>query len=201
MMSEKYDLQRDLEELQAMVASFRDYVQNDELYGSVGGGFFGGSNMPALTSGAILMRLRRLLGLSDQLNARQQDQLAERHAHFQQVRDEWRAHYEQHLKQEAHSRLKAMRTFFTECQESARACHNVYRPEMLRRTIVQEILREMAALRVVDPTLPPLVESTDGQLRALVRPTAFLWADVLRPIYTPEEFWWLYHMPPPPEQA
>jgi hypothetical protein len=56
----RLDLERDLNEARDMANGLADYVRGDQLYGSVGGGLFGSGNKPALTVGALLLRLRRL---------------------------------------------------------------------------------------------------------------------------------------------
>ena len=55
-----YDRSKDLNEARKMADSLEPYVLGDQVYGSVGGGFFTGGNMPSLTIGALLMRVRRL---------------------------------------------------------------------------------------------------------------------------------------------
>ena len=52
-MSKEYSLAQDLKETQAFVESLDSYLQQDQLYGSVGGGFFTGGRMPALTVGSL----------------------------------------------------------------------------------------------------------------------------------------------------
>lgn len=192
-MSSSYDFANDLREARLMIENFSDYVRGDELYQSVGGFF---SKMPSLTTGAILMRLRRLDELNSYLDANQKTTLSEISQSFAAIRTEWRHHYEEKLSQEAYSRLDAMQNFFRECQESAQSCASIYRPEMLRRTMVEEITTEMQDLDITDADLTRKVRSTDGTLRGLLRQDEFQWAAVLRPAYPETTFWWLYGKPP-----
>ncbi len=198
-MSTQYSLQKDLDEALKMARALEDYIRAEQLYGSVGGGLFGGGSEPSLTIGALIMRLRRLGLLRAHLSPAEQDKLAQAQALYQTVRTEWALRYEQKLLKEANSRLDAMRTFFRECQDSPRLCANIYKPEALRRTIVQEILDVMAAESIDSAELDDKVTLTDGQLRAHFQPGDFLWDAVLRDTYPRDPFWWLWGEPPRPE--
>lgn len=199
-MSEHYAVDQDLKEAQAMAKGLTPYVHQDTLYGSVGGGgFLTPNKMPALTIGALLMRIRRLDALSEQLTGGQTAELEQIKARHEEVRKEWRVHYEQKLLREANSRLDAMRTFFEECAEDPRLCANAYRPEAARRTLVQEVLFEIAHLGIEDDDLKRKVGGTDGNLRRYIQPADFLWDAVLQPVYPQGTFWWLYSRPPLPD--
>ena len=50
MAEQKFSIERDVKEAQAMAAALVPYVYEDELYGRIG------MNMPSLTIGALLMR-------------------------------------------------------------------------------------------------------------------------------------------------
>lgn len=193
-MSAEYSIETDLKEAEAMAHSLDAYVRGEQLYGSAGGGFF--NPMPSLTVGALAMRLRRLHALGSALNARQQARLEKATRHHDSVQQEWRAHYEEKVTREAHSRLEAMATFFKECRESPSQCPNIYKPEALRRTIVQELLRLLPELNVDTGDLTDKVRRTDGNLRGVVNKSEFIWAPVLMPVYPQDEFWWLYSTPP-----
>lgn len=192
-MSEQYDLERDLKELEAMVNNLVPYLKSKELYGNAGGGFF--SRMPALTIGAILMRLRRIEALRLSLSPNQRERFDKIKQTHRDIYREWKQHYDKKLLREAHSRLDAMRTFFEECENDPRLCAQVYAPEVLRRTIVQEILMYMREIDLTDETLSEKIRDVDGRLRRYVRPSDFVWANALQPAYAQAEFWWLYHRP------
>jgi len=197
-MSSTYKLEQDLKEAKAMVDALADYVRGDALYGTANGGFF--SSMPSLTVGALVMRLRRLDAMRDQLQDRQRKTLDAAVDTYHNVVQEWRHHYEQKILREIESRIDAMRGFFKECAESERQCASVYRPEQLRRTIVQELLREAETQNLtISKTLQSKVRDADKSLRGYFRPAEFEWADSLESVYPQDEFWWLYQRPPVPE--
>lgn len=196
-MSEKvYSLAQDLKEAQAMADALAGYVRQDQLYGSVGGGFFSSGRMPALTAGALLMRLRRLHVLADQLTPPQRELLDRIETTHQATADAWRVHYDGKLLREANSRLDAMRTFFEECAQSPGGCPRIYLPEVLRRTIVEELLIAIKARGLSAEDVQKKARMTDGRLRSFVRAADFIWAEALQPAYPEKQFWWMYSAPP-----
>ncbi len=195
-----YALDRDLREAEAMADGLLAYLQQDRLYGSVGsGGLFGGGSMPSLTIGALLMRLRRLQALSDSLTDAQREQLRRVIAAHDSVRKEWTLRYTDRLVQEAKSRLKAMEAFFEECEDNPRTCARNYMPETLRRTIVQDINTALTELGAESAELDRALRNADGKLRRTTAPADFVWSKALQPAYPQSTYWWLYAMPPTPE--
>lgn len=192
-----YTFFEDLKETRAMIDGLERYLEGSELYGRVGsGGIFGGGRMPSLTVGALVMRLRRLHVLYDQLKPDQQQQLdalIEKHA---AIRKEWRQHYERKMLREANSRLDAMRTFFQEAAESPQTAFSIYRPELLRRTIVQELLIAMDEMGIESEDISSKARQTDARLNTTApERTDFLWSHTLEPAYPRTTFWWLYQKP------
>lgn len=196
-MSDHYSIEQDLKEAEAMAAHLERYLEGDQLYGSAGGGgIFGSGNMPALTPGALLLRLRRLDLFRDRMTPEQRQRLESAAALHEQVRRAHRVRYTERLRYEANSRLDAMRTFFQEASENPAAAFGIYRPELLRRTIVQEILPALDALDALTPELVSKARRIDSLLRgAASQPTDFLWDAALEPAYPRETFWWLYQKP------
>jgi hypothetical protein len=196
-MSENYNVERDLKEAEAMASALDSYVRGSALYGSVSGGMFASGTMPSLTVGALLMRLRRLDVLyDDDLSMEQRKRLKAAMRQNETVAREWHVHYIEKLTREAKSRLDAMQAFFEECRSSPKTCANGYRPEALRRTVVQEILLAMPELGIeADDDLRAKIRLTDQQLRAVLMPGDFMWSSELERAYDPDEFWWLYRRP------
>ncbi len=194
-----YSVDRDLKEAAAMASGLETYVRGTNLYGSVGGGLFS-SNMPSLTIGALLMRLRRLRAQFDSLTPDQRSRLEQAEAAHEKARREWTHHYTEKLTQEGFSRLKAMNTFFEECGERAldrpNPCASIYLPEALRRTIVQEILIAMHDSNLPTDALSAEARKIDGRLRRYTAPSDFIWAAELEAIYPRSPYWWLYAKPP-----
>ncbi len=188
-----YSIDHDLEEANALAEHLIPYVYENELYGSIGGMF---GSMPRLTIGGLLLRLHRLHALEDQMSDAQKAQLAEIDAKHESARQEWTVHYNDKLLQEAESRLKMMEQYFNECADDPRTCANNYNPEAMRRTIVQEIDRQLKQTNAPSAKLEHTMTKVDSQLRRFTQPSGFLWASVLLSVYPQGEYWWLYARPP-----
>ncbi len=196
-MSSTYSFKRDLDELAQMSDKLREYILGDALYMPVSGGFFRGGGMPQLTTGAFLLRRRRLSLLRDALDAGAQARLDAIIAQHDEIQREWTLHYEKKIQQEVNSRLKMMVAFFRECSESPRDCAAAYPVEAMRRTIVQEIMLAMDEFDYEQREFLPKVQHCDAGLRRYLQPSAFIWVPQLEPIYPRAIFWWLYAGPEP----
>lgn len=175
------------------------YVHEDALYGKVGGGgLFSATAMPSLTIGALLMRVRRLRSLDDQLSAPERGTLNAIEGQIDSVRQEWTLHFSEKLVKEANSRLRAIEQYFKECEDDPRLCAGAYLPEALRRTIVQEIATALARYELPVTDLQRSMRQVDSKLRRYTEPSEFVWATALQPAYTNPPFWWLYAKPPQP---
>lgn len=190
-----YKIEKDLSEAQKMAENLTEYVRGSELYGHTGSGFFGGGDTPALTIGALLLRLRRLNALQDKLTPAQRQQLQTIQDLFETARNEWRLHYEGKVIKEANSRLDNIRTYVKEATDAPRSARGNYPTEALRRTIVQEVLREMQALGLDSAEVDTKRRDVDGRLRGLLKSAPFQWDPALKEVYPEQEFWWLYHAP------
>jgi len=192
-MSTNYKFGRDINQAASMAEFLEGYVRGNQLYGYAAGLF---SGMPGLTVGSLVMRLRRLDVLRDHLKDHQSKKLDKVIDTYMQVRTDWTYHYTGKVQREAHSRIDAMKAFFYECSDNMRGCIANYKPEISRRTIVQELVREMNALNIEDSDLITKIEDTDNKLRKVTEKADFQWSDILQPAYERNEFWWLYYSPP-----
>jgi hypothetical protein len=189
MSEQNYSIDRDLKEAAAMANALIPYVYDDRMYVTVGG------NIPSFTLGALLLRLRRLRALRNEMTSNQQSKLAEIESQHDSVLKEWHNAYAKKIAREALSRLEMMDHYFEECRENPRIASSAYSPEALRRTIVEEIALMLHQLRADSPEFDLKRKKTDSQLRQYVRPSDFIWSPMLQPIYPQDTFWWLYHKP------
>ncbi|MDL1902140.1 hypothetical protein FBR02_15390 [Anaerolineae bacterium CFX9] len=187
-----YSFDKDLREAKAMADALVPYVHEDNLYGTVGGGgWFGmGAKMPALTIGALLMRLQRLRALENELTAEQRGQLSQAERKLESVQREWTRHYEDKLVQEAKSRLKAIEQWFEENRDDPRSAANAWLPEAHRRTVVQAIANVLPSEEI-----DKAIRRVDSGLRRWVEPADFIWSPALQPAYPQTMYWWLYSRP------
>jgi hypothetical protein len=190
-----YSIDRDLEEARALADHLIPYVYENELYGSIGG-MFGSGSMPRLTIGALLERLHRLHALEGQMSAQQKTQLSQIDQQKEKARDEWTIHYNDKLVQEAKSRLKMIERYFSDCEEDPRTCAPNYIPEANRRTIVADIVQELARTGGAAAEVESAAQKVDTRLRRYAQPSEFIWAGALQAAYPQDQYWWLYAKPP-----
>lgn len=194
-MSARYSHSRDLDELERMVERLGDYLLANDMYLSIGGGFFRGSRSPQMTIGALLLRRRRLTHLRAKLKRADGIRLDAALAEHDDLQREWTLHYEQKLQREVPSRLKVMAGFFRECSENPRDCAGAYPIEALRRTIVGEILLALDEFGYEKREVAAAVGRADQALRRILKADDFIWSPLLEPAYPREIFWWLYGSP------
>ena len=187
-----YSIDLDLKEVKAMVDNLIPYIYEDELYGKIT------IDSARLTPGSILLRMRRLSAVRDQMNSNQAAQYEKFNAQNEAVRKEWGVAYGKKMVQEAESRLRDLETYINECKEDPKLCANAYNPEALRRTIVAEIIAALSP-DIDNKALISKIRSVDGGLRRNIREVPFIWAQTLQPAYPHDSFWWLYGRPPQPE--
>lgn len=190
MSDQGYSFERELKEAQAMVEGLTPYLYEDELYGKLG------MSLPRLTIGGLLLRLRRLRALAGQMNA--VDQVAALDTRHASLRQEWAQAYNKKLMREAEARLRDLQTYFAECRDDPKLGANAYLPEAQRRTILHEIAAALSPSALEESRLEARLRRIDSDLRRIVRPSEFVWSDILKPVYPAETFWWLYHRPPQP---
>ena len=176
-----------------MVAGLERYLRGNQLYGSVGGGL-SFQRMPALTVGALELRLRRLGQLTQAADQRVQlDRLA---AQRDAVRNEWPLHYQRKLLWEAGSRLDTLQNYLRDLAGNPSQAARNWQPELLRRSIVEELRRVMTQLQLVDAALDAKVRASDGLLTLIAdEPCDFQWDAQLQPVYPAPDFPWLYSRP------
>ncbi len=195
-MSQNYDIDQDVREAEAMIKGFAEYLKGSELYSSISGGFLGFGQMPSLTTGALVMRVRRLTIIKDQLTNAQWDRVNVVQAQYVDIRDEWRAHFEKKVLWEAKSRLDVIDQYFKEAARDMELAANAYKPEQLRRTIVEDLREVMAELKIDHEEVETKARQVDSRLRGLaVENAGFLWDAALEPAYPQKDYWWLYRKP------
>lgn len=193
-MSKIYSIQKDATELERMTEYLEEYVRGDQLYGQPWGAFYEG---PSLTIGGMVLRMRRLLALQQQnsLDAEQTRVLTLAMQKHDAVYQEWGVHYRAKMIEEASSRLHVITSFFEDHENDPQMAAASYQPELLRRTIVNEIFHHMNDLNIVDNDLLHEAKKVDEALRAIVKSAVFQWDLYLRDIYPEKEYWWLYTEP------
>ncbi len=185
----EYDYKIDLEIISSMVERLETYLRSDEVYGNQGMFIEG---LPAITLGGLLIRIRRLNALRELMGKSGQQELDSAIAEHDAIYNEWRVHYEEKLRAELDSRIKRIQQFIDETKDNPQLSTLSFEPEQMRRTIIQEILYMMQRSDMEADATRNKLNDLDTELKQLVKEAEFRWSPVLKTLYSPDEFWWLY---------
>lgn len=182
----KYDIEKNLRTLHAMVEAITPYIYEEELFGHLG------DKMPKMTVGGLLLRLRQLEGIQSALSKQQQTQLTESRQRFEQMRYEWHNHYEKKLLQELKSRAETALNYLQDAVDAMGDWGN----QIEKRTIMADLMIEASAQNISIPgDLKGLVSEVDSLLRRYFKAGEFFWDAQLAHAYPQETYWWLYGKP------
>jgi hypothetical protein len=181
------DLALDVRAVAAFADNLTPYIYEEALYGHLSD-----SSLPRLTLGGLLMRLKRLAALSDQLSAAEQDIVAHATHRYNAVRAEWRVAFENKVHQELKARLNALEAYVAECSSDVRACADNYPSTMEKRVMVVHLQAEAEATNIWTDAYNGRLLALDNSLRNMCEAGPFCWAPKVQPAYPQEQFWFLY---------
>jgi hypothetical protein len=188
-----YDIENDLNEAISMAEGLEEYLKSDQVYGYSSKGMF--DRMPRLTIGALQLRLRRLNALRSRLSDTQKSALNDTDKIVRDVQTEWREHYVRKLLKEIDVRVSGIQSYYNECLGDPELCYDNYDQEIEHRTLVQELFRVKASLKVPDDRNDKRIQEMDAALHSITEPASFQWDMALKSVYPDYEYWWLYSEP------
>ncbi|GAB1420679.1 hypothetical protein MASR2M15_07900 [Anaerolineales bacterium] len=195
-----YSIEQDLTELKGMLIGLEDYIQGNQLYGNSGHGAFGSGNLPSLTIGSLLLRMRRLSEFQSEMTDKELNTFNNLRASYQEIHQRWKNLMEAKMEHEINSRLDTMQAYFKESIENPALGASAYPTEAQRRTITQELLRILDQTGIDKKPLLRKAQQMDSKLKQFVQVKGFIWDDRLKEVYPADEFWWLYIRPPYAEE-
>lgn len=187
----QYDPTADVRAVEAMAANLTPYLYEKELYGMIS------NDLPRLTIGALLMRLHRLETLQDSLTPDQRQRVQNARQQLEQMRSEWRTHYEDKLIQEIQVRLNGLSAFVEEYADDKQQARSAYPAEATYRLIVEALVQEAQHLNLWSDELKGNLSRLDARLRGLLDKDSFTFVPPkgLEEVYPQDTYWWLYAYP------
>lgn len=170
----EFEEQLDLTFLDEALPLLQEYLLSKELYWAVSCGVY------RLTPGNILLALARL-------EAQHPAAVTKYRPALETSRRQWRVAWEQKVAQETASRLRLWSQYLQEVDFAPATELPAYATEARQRTILQLLKTEMPAL----PEWAQL-DALDTALRRQVADGEFIWPEVFRRVFAPQEFWFLY---------
>jgi hypothetical protein len=187
-----YDPASDLRALEAMASNLTPYLYEKELYGVIS------NDLPRLTVGGLLMRLHRLEGLKHKLSEEQRQRLHDARLNFEQLRSEWRSHYEDKVVQELNARLNNFSAFLEDYTDDQQRARSAYPAEATHRIIIEQLRIEAEELELWEETeIEDKLYRLDRRLRGILdrNNKMFVPPNGLQEVYPEEQYWWLYAYP------
>lgn len=185
----KYDIERDLYELTSMALALEGYIKGDDIYATVDGMF---NDLPPMTLGTFLLRLRRVSALQTELDEEGRSQLAIAIQTRDHVLHDWQEHYWKRLRDEIQSRLASIQRFIDDLNNNPDDTVAGFMPELYARTIVEELINQARDQYDFDGKMVAEVNRLDDALRAITHESYFRWDGQLREVYPADVYWWLY---------
>ncbi len=152
------------------------------------------ATMPPMTIGGVLMRLRRLEMLREQLSAEEQHRLDAARSTFDAALVEKVVRFEQRAHDELHARLREWTTYLRDLPGKSAADNYVGKVD--GRVVIAELAAKLDEPPYHQaPRLAADMAAVDNRLRALWAPGGFVWDAVWEAAYPPDRFWYLYGVP------
>lgn len=186
----QYDIKRDLYELTTMALSLQQYVTSDQIFYDLPMDNL--KQMPMITLGTFLMRLRRLSALQSQLDIGARAQLSVAVQTHESVLKEWSVHYRAKLKDELLTRVNSLTNFLDNLDQSSQEDQHDVLPELLARTAIEELFMQARELNDLNEDLTNAVQAFDSKWDTLTRDSYFHWDEQLRDVYPKQTHKWLY---------
>lgn len=190
-MVEQAVLERDMATLAAMLEHLDDYLMSDATRWEMGK-----PDMPPMTIGGILMRLRRLPDRQSMLYEFEREGLRHAREQFERTIEDHVVRFEQRAHQELGARLREWTTYLRDLssRRAAERSHYAYRADT--RLVIGELIARLSQppFKLQVQILGDL-DALDSRLRSRWVDGAFVLDSVWESVYPPDEYWWLYGNP------
>jgi hypothetical protein len=186
-------LKRDLAILEEMVAEMPDYLMSDAASWSMRHG-----DMPLLTIGGCLMRLRRLSLLQNQLGGDDRLALTRAKALFDEALKEKVVRFERHAYGELNARLREWTTYIRDLIHSSKitADRGRYAAMADTRVVIDALVDKLSEHPYkLDNRVLRDIAALDRRLRQMWQPGAFVLDTTWQDAYPADHYWWLYGHP------
>ena len=199
----RHKLTEDLEQLiardaalcAAMADELDDYLKSNELFWEPNRRRPGGTDLPKLTLGGLLLATRRLEALRDHLTPDQAHALNRAGRELDHQKRQWRTRYQNKLGRDLRSRLDAWTWYLDDCQQQGESAAVHYTRQVETRVKIDLLLDEAGEIGLDVEELRGRQVALDERLRLDFRPGDFCWADELAASFPAERFWYLYGHP------
>lgn len=179
-------LLQDLSILEAMLNELPEYLMSDATRWPIQ------ADIPPLTIGGCLMRIRRLGKLQRQLPHLDKSRYDLAVARYEDILLEKVVRFEMRAHQEVHVRLGEWST----CLGETHIQRDRYIDKVDTRVVIEETIRALQKRPYhLQEQVTKEVDVLDKNLKSRWHPGDFVWQAVWQPAYAQESYWWLYGAP------
>lgn len=182
----KYDLNHDVDAVQAMASRLIPFVYENETFGYMP------DDLPKLTIGGLRMRMHRLALLGNLLSDEQRERLATAQQQVDSVKQEWLVAYTNKTTDELVVRINEWYQFLSECDQNQDECREMYPAIAEKRVMAQVLANEARKLNALTPDIEKRLNGIDSQLQGYFKAGSFVWDRRLQRAYPQDQYGFLY---------
>ncbi len=194
-MTDRRELVITLLTVEKMISELDDYITRDELFRQLIVHTPWGDELPKISLGGLVERLRFLEKHLDELSPEERERVkAAREAYERFVRLH-RARVEERFQREFKSYLRSWKWYLEDLQENPEKVSD-YPAEVHNRVRLTTLMEEVKRLGMtLDAELLRELEELDAWLKAHWEPGPFVWIGHDPEDYDPQTYWYLYGRP------
>jgi hypothetical protein len=179
----------------AMADEMEDYLKSNALFWEPNRRRPGGTGLPKLTFGRLLLAMRRLETLSEHLDRDQAATLQRAKQELDFQRSQWTLRYREKTSRELRSRLDAWSWYLDDIRKQGESAI-VYYARQVEERVKSDLLLEEAGKVGLEVKEPQMQQAAlDQRLGTIFTVGEFCWLEELAPGFPPERFWYLWGQP------
>ncbi len=181
--------------VEKMVSELEDYIARDELFRQLIVHTPWGDELPKLSLGGLVERIRLLEKHLDELEPEEQERVRRAREAYERFVQRHKEEVARRFRREFKSYLRSWKWYLDELRERPEKA-NDYPAEVHNRVRLTTLLEETQRLGMsLDEALLQELEALDAWLRAHWEPGPFVWVGHDPEDYDPERYWYLYGKP------
>ena len=186
---------RDAALCEAMADEIKEYLKSNELFWEPNRRRPGGTDLPKLTIGGLLLAMRRLETLRHHLHPDQAKALTRAGREMAFQKSHWRLRCQNKLARDLRSRLDAWAWYLDDCQKQGKSAIIHYPRQVETRVKIDLLLDEALEVGLEVKESRKRQAALDEGLRALFTKGDSCWISELAAGFPPDSFWYLYGFP------
>ncbi len=186
---------RDAALCEAMADEIGEYLKSSELFWEPNRRRPGGTDLPKLTIGGLLLAIQRLETLRGHLTTDQAETLVRVKEALATQKSQWRLRYQNKLARDLRSRLDAWAWYLDDCEAQGESAIVHYPRQVETRVKIDLLLDEAAEVGLEVKESRQRLGALDERLRLVFSRGDFVWIEPLATGFQTDRFWYLWGQP------